>query len=127
MPKKNDSPKMLLPGTKLGFGKYIGCAVSEVARRDAGYLKWLEENTSYRMSSEVRKLIKNPDRKGGLRPYDKTTVIMPGTILGFGKYAGSSIDSLIYSAPDYVRWMYDVAKYKFSQTLLRIMKMEGLI
>lgn len=123
-----EKPKILSLNEKIGFGKYVGCTVSEVAKRDPKYLKWLETNTNWELSKETKTLLRKKVKLDNpIRAFDKDTPIEPGMQIGFGKYKGETIDSLIYSAPGYVKWLYESAGYTFSVTLKRVLIRENII
>ncbi len=82
--------------TRFGFGKYRGEEVSEVARRDPGYLEWL-------LSKEGEEAL-DEDWRQTLQKALESAEEEAVWLFPFGKYRGQSIEEIASHDIGYLRW-----------------------
>ncbi len=93
--------------TTFTFGKYRGKAVSDVAERDPGYLRWLFNNLDS-MSPELRLTLKqNTSGWTAEQMADITGRPSLMTTFTFGKYRGKAVSDVAERDPGYLRWLFN--------------------
>ena len=89
-------PKLLGLEDHLNFGKYKGKTVKEVIETDWQYIKWAVID-SQNLLANVEDIIKYHD--------SIVKLLLPNSVIAFGKYKGRTIGEILQADPQYLKWM----------------------